>query len=147
MIIDPAVIISACINLFHIFLQTSKEIFYPLKGHFTILNIKSNPICQRIYIQIRKLVYDITKSKNQHYSKYFSLPIFQYNRVPFSVYACSVHIKTCHWIIIYVCLPTFRFLSKPLLFTLNTGHYTPKFLCSSLNGLILLQIPFLNIYP
>ena len=39
-------------------------------------------------------------------------------------------------IIIYFCVPCFCFHSKSLLFTPNPGHYTPKSLCSSPNGLL-----------
>ena len=34
--------------------------------------------------------------------------------------------KKLYWIIIYVGFPYFRFLSKYVIFTPNTGHYTPK---------------------
>ena len=49
-------------------------------------------------------------------------------------------IKICFCIIRYVCFPCFYFRSKYLVFTPNPGHYTPKSLCFSLNGLVLHQI-------
>ena len=48
------------------------------------------------------------------------------------------YIKMRYCIISYVCFPRFCFPSKtPLLFTPNPGHYTPKSLCSSPNGLLI----------
>ena len=49
----------------------------------------------------------------------------------------NVHLDTKmrYWVISYVCVPCFCFRSKSLVFTPNTGHYTPKSPCSSPNGL------------
>ena len=43
----------------------------------------------------------------------------------------SYNIKTRYWIIRYVCVPRFHFLSYSLLFTQKPGHYMPKSPCSS----------------
>ena len=48
MISNYVVAISACIDLFHIFLQTSNKILSTLKGSITRRNRKRNIICQNI---------------------------------------------------------------------------------------------------
>ena len=45
-------------------------------------------------------------------------------------------IKMRYLLIGYVCCPCFYFPSESLLFTPNPCHYTPKFPCSSPNGLL-----------
>ena len=44
-------------------------------------------------------------------------------------------IKARYWMIRYMCVPRFHFLSKSMIFMLDTGNYTPKSPCSSANGL------------
>ena len=49
------------------------------------------------------------------------------------------NIKTRYWIINYVCVLSFCFPSQPLLFTPNSGHYTPQSLWSSLKSLLFMK--------
>ena len=59
---NSVVTICACIDLFHIFIQTSKNIFLRLKD-LSLYEIVKVIQFSKINIQTRKLVYDITKSR------------------------------------------------------------------------------------
>ena len=80
------VTIYSCINLFQIFIQTSKNIYSPLKVSCTKCKNKSNTMCQNINRQLRKLAYDIIKSSKANTTQKHYHPLFQYSCVPFYVY-------------------------------------------------------------
>ena len=84
-------IVSVCINLFHMFIQTRNKVFSPFNVSFTVWKRRSNTICQKSIFNPENCLWQYKVLKCQHNSKYFSCPFFQYTCLPFSVYVCSMH--------------------------------------------------------
>ena len=90
-ICNQVVTISACIDLFRIFLQTSKNIFPRLNSLSLDERVKVIPYVKKSIFKSVNRFMTLQSLKNNYNSKYFSLAPFQYTYVTFPVSVCSVH--------------------------------------------------------